>query len=103
MLARFIILATRLLFNRDQIHLQLTTIAEEKLRILLLAYSFFRWWSKRISTTTYRTATENILFPSARISKTINVDRQPISLNADYQEDARLGAKFIFSFLWFDS
>ena len=88
-------------FVRDQIRLQLT-IAEGKAKTFRVD-SIFRWWSKCISATICRTASRNTLFSSARISKTINVDRQPISLNADYQEDARLGAKFIFSFLWFDS
>ena len=49
--------------------------------------SIFRWWSKCISATICRTASRNTLFSSARIIKTINVDRRPISSNADYQED----------------
>lgn len=50
--------------------------------------SIFRWWSKCISATICRAVGRNIIFSSARISKTINVDRRPISSNADYQEDA---------------
>ena len=35
----------------------------------------FRWWSKCISSAISRTASRNVLFSSARISKALNVDR----------------------------
>ena len=35
----------------------------------------FRWWSKRISSVMSRTASRSILFSSARVSETLNVDR----------------------------
>ena len=62
------------------------TIAEGKAKTFRID-SIFRWWSKCISATICRTASRNTLFSSARIIKTINVDRRPISSNADYQED----------------
>ena len=37
----------------------------------------FRWWSKCISSAISRTASRNVLFSSARISKALNVDRVP--------------------------
>ena len=45
----------------------------------------FRWWSKCISSVISRTASRNILFSSARISKTLNVDRV-CPPNDDYQD-----------------
>ena len=45
----------------------------------------FRWWSKCISSVIPRTTSRNILFSSARISKTLNVDRV-CPPNDDYQD-----------------
>ena len=42
---------------------------------ILVVELVFRWWSKCISSVISRTASRNILFSSARISKTLNVDR----------------------------
>merc|ERR1712023_564724 len=60
-------------FIKDQIRLQLTyTEGEAKSSKVELA---FRWWSKCISSVISRTASRNVLFSSARISKALNVDR----------------------------
>ena len=62
-------------FIKDQIRLQLTyTEGEVKSYKVELA---FRWWSKCISSVISRTASRNVLFSSARISKALNVDRVP--------------------------
>ena len=62
-------------FIKDQIRLQLTYTEEEpkssKVELTL------RWWSKCISSAISRTASRNVLFSSARISKGLNVDRGP--------------------------
>ena len=60
-------------FIKDQIRLQLTyTEGEAKSSKVQLA---FRWWSKCISSVMSRTASRNIFFSSAIISRTLNVDR----------------------------
>ena len=51
----------------------------------------FRWWSKCISSVISRTASRNVLFSSARISKALNVDRVP-PLNDDSQDDTQFGS-----------
>ena len=62
-------------FIKDQIRLQLTyTEGEAKSSKVELV---FRWWSKCISSVISRTASRNVLFSSARISKALNVDRVP--------------------------
>ena len=43
--------------------------------IYLVVELVFRWWSKRISSVISRTASRNIFFSSAIISRTLNVDR----------------------------
>ena len=52
----------------------------------------FRWWSKCISSTISRTASRNILFSSARISKMINVDRVRPSSDDDSQDVTQFGS-----------
>ena len=51
----------------------------------------FRWWSKCISSVISRTASRNVLFSSARISKALNVDRVP-PLNDDSQNVTLFGS-----------
>ena len=61
-------------FIKDQIRLQLTyTEGEAKSSKVELASR----WSKCISSVISRTASRNVLFSSARISKALNVDRVP--------------------------
>ena len=42
---------------------------------ILVVELVFRWWSKCISSVMSRTASRNIFFSSAIISRTLNVDR----------------------------
>ena len=51
----------------------------------------FRWWSKCISSVISRTASRNVLFSSARISKALNVDRVPPP-DDDSQDDTQFGS-----------
>ena len=51
----------------------------------------FRWWSKCISSVISRTASRNVLFSSARVSKTLNVDRVRHP-NEDAQEITQFGS-----------
>ena len=51
----------------------------------------FRWWSKCISSVISRTASRNVLFSSARISKALNVDRVPPP-----DDDSQDGAQFAY-------
>ena len=51
----------------------------------------FCWWSKRIFSVISRTASRNILFSSARISKTLNVDRVRPP-NDDSQDVTKFGS-----------
>ena len=57
--------------------------------IYLVVELVFRWWSKCISSVISRTASRNILFSSARISKTLNVDRV-CPPSDDFQDGAQL-------------
>ena len=76
-------------FIKDQIRLQLTyTEGEAKSSKIELA---FRWWSKCISSVISRTASRNVLFSSARISKALNVDRVPPP-DDDSQDGAPFGS-----------
>ena len=76
-------------FMKDQIRLQLTyTEGEAKSSKVELA---FRWWSKCISSVISRTASRNVLFSSARISKALNVDRVP-PLNDGPQHGTQFGS-----------
>ena len=76
-------------FIKDQIRLQLTyTEGEPKSSKVELA---FRWWSKCISSVISRTASRNVLFSSARISKALNVDRVP-PLNDGPQHGTQFGS-----------
>ena len=51
----------------------------------------YRWWSKCISSVISRTASRNVLFSSARISKALNVDRVP-PLNDGPQHGTQFGS-----------
>ena len=76
-------------FIKDQIRLQLTyTEGEAKSSKVELV---FRWWSKCISSVISRTASRNVLFSSARISKALNVDRVPPP-NDDSQDVTQFGS-----------
>ena len=76
-------------FIKDQIRLQLTyTEGEAKSSKVELV---FRWWSKCISSAISRTASRNILFSSARISKMLNADRVRPP-NDDSQDVTQLGS-----------
>ena len=76
-------------FIKDQIRLQLSyTEGEAKSSKVELA---FRWWSKCISSVISRTASRNVLFSSARISKALNVDRVPPP-DDDSQDDTQFGS-----------
>ena len=55
---------------------------------ILVVELVFRWWSKCISSVISRAASRNILFSSARISKTLNVDRV-CPPNDDSQDDTQ--------------
>ena len=56
----------------------------------------FRWWSKcSISSAISRTASRNILFSSARISKTLNVDRV-CPPSDDFQDGAQFDDLQVF-------
>ena len=55
----------------------------------------FRWWSKCISSVISRAASRNILFSSARISKTLNVDRV-CPPNDDSQDGTQLDDLQVF-------
>ena len=76
-------------FVNDQIRLQLTYAeGEAKSSKVELA---LRWWSKCISSAISRTASRNILFSSARISKMLNADRVRPP-NDDSQDVTQLGS-----------
>ena len=61
--------------------------------LLLYLYLSPMFWSKCISSVTSRTrtASRNVLFSSARISKALNVDRVP-PLNDDSQDVTQFGS-----------
>ena len=50
-----------------------------------------RWWSKCISSVMSRTASRNVLFSLARISKALNVDHVPPP-NDDSQDVTQFGS-----------